>query len=348
MDNNDVRLLRTFWNCEESLSCDQYAACFVDMDGSLTVQAPKALLTQEEQRIKEHLKRIKNAMPVDVGNGVVEVRFTEPCRTFLDEILDSRLKNEEAMEELYQVIAENVDHNSPIEILVYHAFVDMPHKASDGARLEDSEEVYEHIICIVCETKMQKKELALIGESEALTIPDRVIKKPITGFVWPLLSDLSGEDNAIMVYNSDTRKPCHMLYEKGLGTTRYRTMDELRESMVEILKENTICEYEFMKRLDDIAPEETLTSDIFALILMDMGKSDTVREKAIENYREKVGRFSPTAGDLVIRSILDETVKVSERERIRKLLQKAAAVIETAEGNKSELARSLKIEADKI
>lgn len=348
MDNNDVRLLRTFWNCEESLSCDQYAACFVDMEGSLTVQAPKALLTQEKQRIKEHLKRIKNAMPVDAGNGVVEVRFNDSHGTFLDEILESRLKNEEAMAELYQVIAENADYNSPIEILVYHAFVDMPHKASDGTRLEDSEEVYEHIICLVCETKLQKKELAVIGDSEALTIPDRVIKKPITGFVWPVLSDNSGDDNAVMIYNGDTRKPCHMLYEQGLGTAKYRTMDEIRESMVEILKENAIDTYEFMKRLDDIAPEETLTSDIFALILMDMEKSDTVREKATETYREKVGRFRPMAGDLMIRSILDETVKVSERERIRKLIQKAAAVIETVEGNKSELARSLKIEADKI
>lgn len=345
MDNNDVKLLRTFWRDVESLSCDQYAACFVDIEGNMTIQEPKPLLTQETQRIKEHLKRILKALPIDSGNGIVEVPFLEKYKNWMEDILDSRLKHEGAMETLYQVIARYMEYNSPIAILVYHAFVDMPHKASDGARLEDSEEVYEHIICLVCETKMQKKELAIIGESEALTIPDRVIKKPITGFIWPVLS---GDDNTIMIYNDDPQSACHKLYERGLETAKYRTTEELQRAVVKLLEDRNIPVGTFMRHLDDLNPFDKLTGEIFLEILLNMGVDIKTRVDAGREYETKVGEIGPDVGQMVVKTYLQQDAAEETKDRRRRLLIQAAAVIEDTKGSESDLARELRREADRI
>lgn len=65
---------------------------------------------------------------------------------------DCELKNDALLLNLYEIISEQYPTGKPYAIYVYYGVYDVPKKAADKERLEDSEEVYKYLIVAVSET----------------------------------------------------------------------------------------------------------------------------------------------------------------------------------------------------
>ncbi len=103
---------------------------------------------------------------------------------------DCELKNDALMDVFYEVIGERYKAYSEYGIFVYHGTYDVPVKATDKERLEESEEVYKFTICAVCPVHGDYEP----GDAE-------------WGFLFPAFIDRSSDVNRIAIYNRDAHRP---------------------------------------------------------------------------------------------------------------------------------------------
>ena len=115
-------------------------------------------------------------------------------------MLSCRLKNDALMDIFYEQIADGFPADYEYAVYVFAGSYDVPVKASDGQRLEDSEEVYDFLICTIS---------PLCGEYTP--------GKPVFGFLFPAFSDRSGDRNRIDVFHVDEDQPEEGLLHKLLG-----------------------------------------------------------------------------------------------------------------------------------
>lgn len=87
---------------------------------------------------------------------------------------DCELKNDALLLNLYEIIAEKYSIGKPYAIYVYYGVYDVPIKAADKERLDESEEVYKYLIVAIAPTD---------GEYNP--------QKPECGILYPAFSDRS-------------------------------------------------------------------------------------------------------------------------------------------------------------
>ena len=71
-------------------------------------------------------------------------------------IKSSQLKNEEMLESFYDMVIENYEHTGNYLILLFHDVYDVMTKTTDNNKLDESEEIFEYIICSICPVALSK------------------------------------------------------------------------------------------------------------------------------------------------------------------------------------------------
>ena len=130
----------------------------------------------------------------------VTAKGTDSVYQLLQGMLSCRLKNDALMDIFYEQIADGFPADYEYAVYVFAGTYDVPAKTSDGQRLEDSETVYNFLICTIS---------PLCGEYE----PD----KPVFGFLYPAFSDRCGDPDRIDIYHEDEDQTQEGLMYKLLG-----------------------------------------------------------------------------------------------------------------------------------
>ena len=110
------------------------------------------------------------------------------------------LKNDALMDVFYEQIADGYPVAFPYAVYVFHGTYDIPVKASDKERLDESEEIYDFIICTIS---------PLQGEYDP--------GPPVFGFLFPAFSDRSPEIGKIDIFHADPHRPEEGLLYKLFG-----------------------------------------------------------------------------------------------------------------------------------
>ena len=96
------------------------------------------------------------------------------------------LKNDALMEIFYEKVLEQFSENRPYAVMMFYACYDVPVKGTDKARQDESEEVYDFLICAIC---------PLTGEYEP--------GKPESGFLFPAFTDRSSDSGHVAVFHAE-------------------------------------------------------------------------------------------------------------------------------------------------
>lgn len=129
---------------------------------------------ETNERVKEYKLSSKSEGPGSFYQTMMALR-------------ESRLKNDALLEVVYEFMAEELEKGSPYAIYFYYGNYDIPIKAQDKEQLEDSEEVYEFLLCAICPVH---------GDYEVDT--------PTTGFMFPAFSDRSADIHGVDVFAVDS------------------------------------------------------------------------------------------------------------------------------------------------
>ena len=82
---------------------------------------------------------------------------------------------------------ETYDYPGNYLILLFHDAYDVMKKTNDNMQLDESEEVYEYLLCAICPVTLSKAALGYREEENRIgsRIRDWVVGVPDSGFVFP-------------------------------------------------------------------------------------------------------------------------------------------------------------------
>ena len=95
----------------------------------------------------------------------------------------SKLANDDLLDRLYEQVIEQYAYPGNYLILVYHDVYDVPARATSGEAQEESEEIYEYILCAVCPVELSKPALGYREEENRIgaRVRDWVVGLPDLG-----------------------------------------------------------------------------------------------------------------------------------------------------------------------
>lgn len=310
---------------KEGCTFTRMCGCYVDSTHNRITRLGKTFLNLDEEEFYKYLELAKKVLSGTVGNNLLELDFPLEeeqggKQQFLLGLRESKLKNEELLERFYDLVIENYYFTGNYLILIYHDAYDVPLKTKDNRTLDESEEIYEYLLCAICPVTLSKPGLGYLEDSNeiGLRMRDWIVGAPDTGFVFPAFTDRSTDIHAALFYTKNAKEPPTEFIEGVLGCNQKMTATEQKEVFRSILEDALGEEnrYETIKEIHDkihekitentesspknVEPEQIeLSKNTIREILNNSGISEDKVIQAEQEYDKKVGEAKLYAENVV-------------------------------------------------
>lgn len=179
--------------------------------GEITTRQQQTFLNMDDDDILKYLGIFKKTLSGKLGKNLLNLKFRAPepemSWGFLQQIRDSGLKDEDLIVLATESIKKNLNLENNWYIIWVRGVYDVPRRAKDGAELEDSEDVYDYIMCCICPMKLTKAALGYNEEKDQVNSRQRdwAVENPEYGFLFPAFDNREENSNAMLYYakNSD-------------------------------------------------------------------------------------------------------------------------------------------------
>nr|WP_294681927.1 DUF4317 domain-containing protein [uncultured Anaerotignum sp.] len=322
MQKKDILELKRRFK-KDACTFTKMRGCYVDSQKNILLHIDETFLNLEEEEFYKYLEIAKKALSGTIGNNLLELSFrrddegNEAQRFFLA-LRDSGLKGDGLLDLLYERIIREYDFAGNYLILLFHDAYDVITKTTDNNKLDESEEVYEYILCAICPVELTKAGLGYHKDKNVIAprIRDWVVSVPETGFLFPAFSDRSSDVNALGYYVKDAKKAQPEFMQEALGCEPKRTAAEEKKTFHGILKDVISEEMEDAKNvildiqqdLNDMVEEHKnvfenepvlLTPPAIREAMAEKGLSEEVISKVEEICEETFGDTPPLAENLI-------------------------------------------------
>ena len=319
--------------------------CYVNGEKNILLKFRETFLNLEEDDYFKFLEIAKKVLSGTIGNNILELNFelneehiNEKQLEFM-KLKNSQLKDDSLLDEFYNSIINNYDYTGNFLILIFHDAYDIITKTKDNAKLDESEEVYEYILCAICPVELSKAGLRYFEEENQIKarIRDWVVEAPANGFVFPAFIDRSSDVNSVMYYTKNAKDTHPELMENALGCPSKQTNTEQKEAFNEIVRDalgpdEKKSEHFFMEIqeslnnkieehnsiYEDTAEPIILTNDIVQEILSLSGVPEEITTKIEKSYTENFGDTPPVADILLDNKALAAKAQKKKEEMLEK------------------------------
>ena len=356
MNKKDIHELKrrlTKHGCTFTRMC----GCYVDAEHNKVTNIAETFLNLEEEDFYKYLDIAKKVFSGTVGNNILELEFPMEeeavggKQQFLMGLRESELKNDELLDAFYDMVIASYSHPGNYLILLFHDAYDVMKKTKDNMDLDESEEVYDYLICAICPVNLSKQGLGYREEENCIRsrIRDWVVSMPDTGFVFPAFTDRSTDIHSVMFYTRDTKNPHSEFMTEGLGCGARLTATEKKITFESIIKDvigdgdgkSEILYMDIQDNLNDKVyqnaemndPSETnvtpepmlLTTRDMTEVLTESGLTEEQTAVIEKNYEEVFGEDLPEAGSLVDSKLVEANGRRKDRlelvEQVKNLKQ---------------------------
>lgn len=338
MNKKDIMELKRRFK-KDACTFTRLCGCYVDGERNKITTFGETFLNLEEEEFFKYLEISKKVLSGTVGNNILNLKFpleeegVGGKQQFLMGLRASALKNPELMETFYDLVIENYSYAGNYLILVFHDAYDVMTKTSDQNKLDESEEVYEYLLCAICPVSLSKPGLGYREDENRIgpRIRDWVVGAPDTGFVFPAFSERSADIHSIMFYTKDAKAPHNEFVECGLGCTSKFTATEQKLTFQGMVK-HVIGEdddtakamfldiQENLNNLIPVSEDETqepepvlVTAETISSVLSDSGVPEEMATLIEKNYTDVFQEDIPVANHLVDPKLLEVNSKRKER-----------------------------------
>lgn len=146
--------------------------CYVNGEKKVLLEFRETFLNLPEEDFFKYLEISKKVLSGGIGNNLLELNFPldenfeSKKQNFLMRLKKSGLKDDVLLRVFYNSIIDNYDFAGNFLILVFHDAYDVMTRTSDNLQLDESEEVYEYILCAICPVSLSKPGLATLRMTE--------------------------------------------------------------------------------------------------------------------------------------------------------------------------------------
>ena len=327
--------------------------CYVNGEKNTILKFRETFLNLDEDDYFKYLEIAKKVLSGTVGNNILELNFEankefkSEAQTSLLSLRNTQLKDDTVLDEFYQSIINNYDYTGNYLILLFHDAYDVITKTKDNQKIDESEEVYEYVLCAICPVSLSAPGLRYFEEENEIKsrIRDWVVNPPVNGFVFPAFIDRSSDVNSVMYYTKNSKDTHPELMENVLGCPSKQTATIQKEAFQSIIKDSfgadekkaekifmdvqenlnaMVEEYNEMYDDTDCEPISLKDTDIQNL-LIDSGIPQEISNDIEKSYVEIFGDDIPLAENLIDAKIL----KANEQRRKEEDLKKQVKMLET-------------------
>ncbi|NLZ35840.1 MAG: DUF4317 domain-containing protein, partial [Clostridiales bacterium] len=376
MNKKDILELKRRFK-KEDCTFTRLAGCYVNGEKNIILNINETFLNMEEDEFFKYLEIAKKTLSGTIGNNLLELNFPISEEEMggrqksLMVLKASKLKDEDLLENFYQLIIDTYDYTGNFLILLFHDAYDVLTKTTDNGKLDESEEVYEYIICAICPVTLSKPALGYLEDENKIGARNRdwVVGPPDIGFVFPAFTDRSTDIHSVMYYTKNAKDPHPEIMEEVLGCYSKQTAAEKKETFQSIVgkaiagdeeKANEVY-IELQEGLNYIMEETdsikgtnrepiVLTNDTVKEILVETGVPEEITEKIEKSYVEVFGDTPPVVEDLLDEKALKANEKIKREKELVKKVQileeqlektKEAMALDSEKGQASEADKAL-------
>ena len=326
--------------------------CYVNGEKHAILKFRETFLNLDEDDYFKFLEIAKKVLSGTIGNNILELNFPlnedliNEKQISLVKLKKSSLKDDALLDDFYESIINSYEYTGNFLILVFHDAYDVITKTRDNLKLDESEEVYEYILCAICPVSLSEPGLKYFEDQNKIKarIRDWVVEAPANGFVFPAFTDRSSDVNSIMYYTKNPKDTHPELMENALGCLSKQTATIQKETFQTIIKDsfdtdeekadkifievqenlnNMIDEYNEMYDGTDCEPI-TLTKQAIQNLLVESGVPEEITTTIEESYVENFGDDLPLAESLVDA----KTIKANAQRKKEAHLEKQVEILQ--------------------
>ena len=321
--------------------------CYVNSGKQVVVKFREPFSELGEDEFYKYLEIAKKTLSGTLGSNLLELEFqrselAEERQKYLLLLKNGKLDNEELLDRLYEQIIEQYSYPGNYLILVYHDIYDVPSKATSGEEQEESEEVYEYLLCAVCPVELAKPALGYREDENRIGARERdwVVGLPDLGFVYPAFSGRGSDVNAAMYYVKTGKSSHPEFIENVLGCVSQRTAAEDKQAFEGVIKgafgedeeqadaaffqiQKTISGMVAEREEDESLPPVSLTAETLADLAADADVPEAVCGQIEKSFAHVFGDTPPAAHNVLDSKLVEEGTR---RAHTAQLEQKVAAL----------------------
>ncbi len=328
---------------KEGCTFTRMCGCYVDAEKNKVVNFGQTFLNLEDEEFYKYLEIAKKVLSGNIGNNLLtlDIPLEEEAaggrQQFLMGLRESKLKSEDLIDRFYDLVIDSYDYAGNYLILIFHDAYDVMTRTTDNNKLDESEEVYEYLLCAICPVSLSKPGLGYRADENRIgpRIRDWVVGAPDTGFVFPAFNDRTTDIHSLLFYTRDTKEPHSEFMENGLGCGSKRTATEQKnlfshivkhalgdddENSNEVLLDLQQKMSDYMEEQDVLFDEETgviLEGEELEKLMSDTGISDDAASSIKEAYTENFSNQMPEVAHLIDQKTLEANARAREEEALR-------------------------------
>lgn len=326
---------------KEAATFTRVCGCYVDGNHNKVCKFGNTFLNLEEDEFYKYLEIANKALSGTIGNNLLELKFpieeeeVGGRQHILMALRASKLEDENLLDTFYDLVIDTYDHAGNYLIVLFHDAYDVMSRTSDNNNLDESEEVYEYLICAICPVDLSKPGLGFLEEEHRIgpRVRDWVVGAVDTAFLFPAFNDRSTDIHSTLFYTKNTKEPHSEFMANGLGCGIERTATEQKMAFHSIVRNVLGAEDEhtddvlldLQQNLSDMIDEYAEThdddEDVFLLdkevvtkLLADSEISEEKAAKIEKSVDEAFGEKSPAA-----ENVIDSKALVQNELRVEKM-----------------------------
>lgn len=326
---------------KEAATFTRVCGCYVDGNHNKVCKFGNTFLNLEEDEFYKYLEIANKALSGTIGNNLLELKFpieeeeVGGRQHILMALRASKLEDENLLDTFYDLVIDTYDHAGNYLIVLFHDAYDVMTRTKDNNNLDESEEVYEYLICAICPVDLSKPGLGFLEDEHRIgpRVRDWVVGAVDTAFLFPAFNDRSTDIHSTLFYTKNTKEPHFEFMANGLGCGIERTATEQKMAFHSIVRNVLGAEDEhtddvlldLQQNLSDMIDEYAEThdddEDVFLLdkevvtkLLADSDISEEKAAKIEKSVDEAFGEKPPAA-----ENVIDSKALVQNELRVEKM-----------------------------
>lgn len=294
-------------------SITRICGCYVDAEKQKRMTLKEAFLGLPEEEMFKYIDIFRKTLSGSIGRTLLNMEFPSEQETredgtqvFLMKLLESKLQDEDLLNEFYDKVIENYAYPENYFIIVVHDAYDIPKITTDGVENFDaSDYVYDYLLCSICPVKLTKPGLCYNAETNHIQdrIRDWLVQPPELGFLFPAFNDRNMDIHSLLYYSKNADELDLAITEQLLGCQMPLPATSQKETFNAIVEESLglECDYEVVKaiheNLNQMVEENKENPEPLSLDKADMTKlleKSGVEEEQLEQFEN---RYDETVGE---------------------------------------------------
>ena len=225
MNDKEISELRRRFRADKT-SISRIRGAYVNEKREIISEMDQSVALMSETEADELLSLLKKTLSGKIDTNLIDIHFTtqqvmeSPQHKLLCNLRETALQDNDLVHEFYRKIIASLEIEGNYMILLASDAYDVFTYRKDGAKDDESSEVFRYILCAVCPIKMAKPALSYYVRENCFrnVVADSMISPPALGFMFPAFDNRSTNIYNALYYTKNIKENQDTLIEALFNT----------------------------------------------------------------------------------------------------------------------------------